>query len=139
LPDFPNGSQILKDSRLTAQQEKEPMREYLRVMKAVADGTRVKILKILQHRELCVCEIQNVLGISQPSVSRHLRLLEEADLVRGEKDGMWSNFRLVKAEEQNAYSSVVLAHLRDWLEDDPQIQILMERTQSVDREKCTAG
>jgi ArsR family transcriptional regulator len=68
-----------------------------------------------------------------------LRLLEEADLVRGEKDGMWSNFRLVKAEEQNAYSSVVLAHLRDWLEDDPQIQILMERTQSVDREKCTAG
>jgi ArsR family transcriptional regulator len=115
------------------------MREYLRVMKAAADGTRVKILKMLQHRDLCVCEIQNVLGISQPSVSRHLRLLEEADLVRGEKDGMWSNFRLARAEEQNAYSRVVLAHLRDWLEDSPEIQILMERTQAVDREKCTAG
>ena len=54
------------------------MREYLRVMKAAADGTRVKILKMLQQRKLCVCEMQAVLGISQPSVSRHLRLLEDA-------------------------------------------------------------
>ncbi|MGW8223830.1 MAG: ArsR family transcriptional regulator, partial [Syntrophobacteria bacterium] len=44
------------------------MREYLRVMKAAADGTRAKILKLLQHRELCVCEMQSVLKISQPSV-----------------------------------------------------------------------
>ena len=66
------------------------MREYLRVMKAAADGTRVKILKMLQQRNLCVCEMRAVLGISQPSVSRHLRLLEDADLVRSEKDGMWT-------------------------------------------------
>ena len=115
------------------------MREYLRVMKAAADGTRVKILKMLQHRELCVCEMQSVLGISQPSVSRHLRLLEEADLVRSEKDGMWSNFRLARPEECNAYSEVILDQLRGWLQDDPVVVSLLERVQTVDRATCATG
>jgi ArsR family transcriptional regulator len=87
------------------------MREYLKVMKAAGDGTRTKILKMLEHRDLCVCEMQSVLRISQPSVSRHLRLLEEADLVRSEKDGMWTNFRLARPEECNSYSRVILEHL----------------------------
>jgi ArsR family transcriptional regulator len=115
------------------------MREYLRVMKAVADGTRVKILKMLQHRELCVCEMQSVLGISQPSVSRHLRLLEEADLVRGEKDGMWSNFRLAQKEEANAYAKAILAHLGNWLEDDPEIVTVLESAKTVERTALAAG
>ena len=115
------------------------MREYLRVMKAAADGTRLKILKMLQHRDLCVCEMQSVLGISQPSVSRHLRLLEEADLVRGEKDGMWSNFRLARPEECNAYSKVILDHLRDWLEGDPEIATVLESARTVERSALAAG
>ena len=98
------------------------MREYLRVMKAAADGTRVKILKMLQQRKLCVCEMQAVLGISQPSVSRHLRLLEDADLVRSEKDGMWNNFRLARPEEANPFATTILAHLREWLDDDDSVQ-----------------
>ena len=113
------------------------MREYLRVMKAAADGTRVKILKMLEQRELCVCEMQSVLGISQPSVSRHLRLLEDADLVRSEKDGMWTNFRLARPEETNPYSKVVLAHLREWLEDDQSVRKLLDQTKVVDRATCS--
>jgi ArsR family transcriptional regulator len=112
------------------------MREYLRVMKAAADGTRVKILKMLQHRDLCVCEMQSVLRISQPSVSRHLRLLEEADLVRSEKDGMWTNFRLARPDECNAYSGVILNHLRKWLKDDPLVSALVEQVKTVDRTTC---
>ncbi len=112
------------------------MREYLRVMKAAADGTRVKILKMLQQRNLCVCEMRAVLGISQPSVSRHLRLLEDADLVRSEKDGMWTNFRLAGPDEVNQYSGTILAHLQEWLRDDQSIEKLLEQTRVVDRANC---
>ena len=112
------------------------MREYLRVMKAVADGTRVKILKMLQQRQLCVCEMRAVLGISQPSVSRHLRLLEDADLVRSEKDGMWNNFRLTRPEEGNPYAVVILENLEQWLGDDPAIQSLLKQAKVVDRTTC---
>ena len=112
------------------------MRDYLRVRKAAADGTRVKILKMLQQKNLCVCEMQSVLGISQPSVSRHLRLLEDADLVRSEKDGMWTNFRLAKLDESNIYSRVVLNHLKKWLEDDQTIQELLDQVRVVDRVTC---
>jgi ArsR family transcriptional regulator len=106
-------------------------------MKAVADGARVKILKMLQQKNLCVCEMQSLLGISQPSVSRHLRLLEDADLVCSEKDGMWTNFRLAKPEEVNQYSKVILDHLKDWLEDDISIQKLLEQARVVDRTTCS--
>jgi ArsR family transcriptional regulator len=116
-----------------------PMREYLRVMKAAADGTRVKILKMLQQRKLCVCEMQAVLGISQPSVSRHLRLLEDADLVRSAKDGMWNNFRLARPEEANPYATTILAHLQEWLEDDASVQELLAAAKVVDRKTCAAG
>lgn len=112
------------------------MRVYLKVMKAVADSARVKILKMLQYRELCVCEMRTVLGISQPAVSRHLRLLEDADLVRSQKDGMWNNFRLATKKECNQYSRVVLENLRTWLEDDPQVGEVLKRIKTVDRATC---
>ena len=113
------------------------MRDYLRVMKAAADGTRVKILKMLQQRNLCVCEMQSVLGISQPSVSRHLRLLEDADLVRSEKDGMWTNFRLAEPTEVNQYSRAILNHIKEWLKKDQSIAELLEKTKVVDRATCS--
>jgi ArsR family transcriptional regulator len=115
------------------------MRTYLKVMKAVADSARVKILKMLQHRELCVCEMQTLLGISQPAVSRHLRLLEDADLVRSQKDGMWNNFRLPTRKECSPYSRVILENLRTWLEDEPQIRELRKRVATVDRATCATG
>ncbi len=114
-----------------------PMRQYLRVMKAAADGTRVKILKMLQQRNLCVCEMRSVLGISQPSVSRHLRLLEDADLVRSEKEGMWNNFRLARPEEANPYSREILAHLQEWLQEDVSVQKLLKQASVVDRATCS--
>jgi ArsR family transcriptional regulator len=115
------------------------MRVYLKVMKAVADATRVKIVKMLQYRELCVCEMQTLLRISQPAVSRHLRLLEDADLVRSQKDGMWNNFRLATRKECTPYSWVVLESLRTWLEDEPQIKELRKRVATVDRATCATG
>ena len=70
--------------------------------------------------------------------ARVVRLLEDADLVRSEKDGMWNNFRLAKPEETNPYSRVILDHLQKWLEDDMSIRELLEQTKVVDRATCGA-
>ncbi|MDD5533195.1 MAG: metalloregulator ArsR/SmtB family transcription factor, partial [Syntrophales bacterium] len=52
------------------------MKDFLRVAKALSDPSRLKILKMLQRKELCVCELQAHLGIAQPTVSKHLKILE---------------------------------------------------------------
>mgnify|MGYP005851993255 CR=1 FL=1 len=56
------------------------MKEFTKVMKALSDPNRVRILKMLQHQSLCVCEMQAALNIAQPTVSNHLKVLEEAGL-----------------------------------------------------------
>jgi len=58
-----------------------PMREFIKVIKALRDPNRVKIIKILEHGKLCVCEIQEVLQVSQSTASKHLKNLEEAGLL----------------------------------------------------------
>ena len=57
------------------------MKTFLKVMKALSDPNRVKIIKLLEQKKMCVCELQGAIGIAQPTVSKHLRILEEAGLV----------------------------------------------------------
>ncbi|MGD8542738.1 MAG: metalloregulator ArsR/SmtB family transcription factor, partial [Desulfobacteraceae bacterium] len=80
------------------------MRPFIKVMKALSDPNRVKIVKLLQRRVLCVCEIQTALGLAQSTASKHLRILEEAGLVRFTKDGLWVNYRLTDGSE-NPYAA----------------------------------
>ncbi|NMC28073.1 MAG: winged helix-turn-helix transcriptional regulator [Syntrophomonadaceae bacterium] len=71
------------------------------VLKALGEPTRLKIIKFLSARELCVCELVEVLGISQPRVSQHVKVLKQASLV---------NERKVR---QNSYLSIDEAVLKD--------------------------
>lgn len=57
--------------------------------KALADETRLKIIKLLQTREMCVCEIMVALNLTQPTASHHLGLLENVGLIKDRKDGKW--------------------------------------------------
>jgi ArsR family transcriptional regulator len=68
------------------------VKEFIRVMKAVSDPTRVKMLKVLEERSMCVCELQTALGIAQSTTSKHLKILEDAGLVGSHKDGLWVNY-----------------------------------------------
>jgi ArsR family transcriptional regulator len=68
------------------------MSDTVRVFKALSDGTRLRILNILMERECCVCEVMQVLGISQPSASRHLSILHDAGLLKAKKEGIWMNY-----------------------------------------------
>ena len=61
------------------------------------------------------------MGIAQSSVSRHLKILEDAGLIEHEKCGMWVNYQLITRDE-NPYASAMLYHLDSWLENHPQIQ-----------------
>jgi len=60
-----------------------------RLFKALADETRLRILKLLEVREMCVCEVMVALGLTQPTASHHLGILERAGLARDRKEGKW--------------------------------------------------
>ncbi|MFP4086375.1 MAG: ArsR/SmtB family transcription factor [Desulfobacteraceae bacterium] len=109
------------------------MKKFTKVMKALSDPNRVKIVKMLQHRAMCVCEIREALGISQPSASKHLRILGEAGLVDYRKDGLWVNYFLTDGGE-SPYVSSIMGNLRHWLEDDPDIAELIQKLPAIRRE-----
>ena len=62
--------------------------------KAFADPTRLRILGLLAGGEICVCNIHECLGISQPTASRHLAYLRKAGLVETREQGLWNFYRL---------------------------------------------
>ncbi len=66
-----------------------------RLFKALGDETRLRIVALLSHGELCVCHVQEALKISQPSVSRHLSILRAARVVESRREGTWVYYRLI--------------------------------------------
>ena len=109
------------------------MKNFIKVAKALSDTNRVKIIKMLQHKRMCVCEIRALLQIAQPSVSKHLKILENAGLVGSEKDGLWVNYHLADGSS-SPYAASLLGNLRHWLSDDPEIAQLIDRLPEVRRE-----
>jgi ArsR family transcriptional regulator len=65
-----------------------------RLLKALADPTRLRIVGLLQGGEVCVCHIHDSLKIPQPKTSRHLAYLRRAGVVQAEKRGLWVHYRL---------------------------------------------
>ena len=109
------------------------MKDFIKVMKALSDPNRVKLLKMLQRRERCVCEIQAALGIAQPTVSKHLKVLEGAGLVGRKKDGLWVNYHLSNGGS-SPYAASLLGNLRHWLEDDAKVRELLAKSEGLRRE-----
>lgn len=99
-------------------------------MKALREPNRVKIVKILQHGEFCVCEIREALGVSQPTVSKHLGILETAGLVECRKVGYWAYYRLVDTPP-TAYAASLLGNLRHWLDDDTELAEMVARLPAI--------
>jgi ArsR family transcriptional regulator len=114
------------------------MREFIKVMKALSDPNRVRMIKLLQRRVMCVCEIQEALGLAQSTASKHLRILEDAGLIAYSKEGAWVNCRLADGA-RNPYSASLLGHLRHWLEEDTEIGALTARLPEIHRELICGG
>jgi ArsR family transcriptional regulator len=88
------------------------------VAKAVADPSRVRILKLLEGGELCVCQITTVLDLAPATVSKHLAALKTAGLLQQHRDGKWVYSRLAE-RDFNAYARPFLDLVRALLKDDP--------------------
>jgi ArsR family transcriptional regulator len=108
------------------------MKTFIRVMKALSDPNRVKMMKMLQQRPLCVCEIKESLGIAQSTASKHLKILEDADLVRSFKDGLWVNYSLADGSG-SPFASSMIGNLKHWLDNDAQIRELNNILPGIDR------
>ena len=108
------------------------MQEFIKVMKAASDTTRVKILKMLQKKVMCVCEIQKAVGTAQSTASKHLKILEEAGLITSFKDGLWVNYTLADGHK-NPYAANLIGNLTHWLDDDKEISEIFGRLNQIDR------
>lgn len=88
------------------------------VAKAIADPSRVRILKMLENGELCVCQITTVLDLAPATVSKHLAALKIAGLLQQRRDGKWVYYRLAE-RDFNAYARPFLTLVAAALVDDP--------------------
>lgn len=70
------------------------MNDLLSIFKALSEETRLRILKLLEREELCVCDIVAALDMVQPKVSFHLNVLKEAGFLKDRKQGRWTHYRL---------------------------------------------
>ena len=64
------------------------------LFRALADQTRLRLLNLIGNREICVCYFVEILGMSQPKISRHLAYLRRAGIVTSRRDGKWIHYRL---------------------------------------------
>ena len=85
------------------------MSEAVQLFKALADETRLRILNLVSHRELCVCHVVEALGLGQSKVSRHLAHLRNAGLVNDRREGLWMYYSL--AEPKRCVHEQVLTEI----------------------------
>lgn len=81
---------------------------------ALADKTRLRLLNLMRDDEVCVCFFTEVLGESQPKISRHLAYLRNAGIVEARREGKWMNYRIIKPASE--YAATVLQDTLKWLE-----------------------
>ena len=74
------------------------MRDLALFYAALSDETRLRLLSLMKHKEICVCYLQEVLKTNQPKISRHLAYLRKAGLVEARRDGKWAHYRLKKLD-----------------------------------------
>ncbi len=79
------------------------MDHVLKILRTLGGETRIKLIKLLQQGEFCVCELEHILELSQPAISQQVRLLKEAGLVESRRDGNWIYYRL---QEDNLTESL---------------------------------
>lgn len=90
------------------------MQELLSVFKALSDETRLRIIKLLEEGELCVCDITAALDMVQPKVSFHLSALKEAGLIKDRKEGKWIHYSL---NEKDLFRRMLIFSVGERMQD----------------------
>lgn len=90
------------------------------LFKALADRTRLRLLNLMGRDEICVCFFVEILGTSQPKISRHLAYLRRAGVVEARREGKWMHYRVVAPKDERA--ARVFGEVLAWLAEDRQMQ-----------------
>ena len=87
------------------------------IFKALSDKNRLRILKALQTRMLCACEIRKLLGLANSTVSQHLDVLKDAGFIIDSKDGRWVNY-MINTRPNDVRINSILSSLDFWISDE---------------------
>lgn len=110
------------------------LKNMTRILKALADEGRLRIVILLVgKKKLCVCEIKELIGLSQPTISSHLRLLENAGILESSKEGLWVNYSLNSNTSEGFRGLINLIY--SWLKEDKKLKNDIVRADKVDRNK----
>ena len=108
------------------------MKKIIKILKALSDENRLRIICLLFYKSrLCVCEIQQIIGLSQPTISFDLKKLEEAEIITYIKSGLWVNYSINENLEPNLLNIISL--LVDEMKDDKRIREDFEKAEIVSR------
>jgi ArsR family transcriptional regulator len=91
------------------------MEELTIIFKALSDETRLRIIKLLEQGELCVCDITAALDMVQPKVSFHLSTLKEAGLIKDRKQGKWIHYSL---NEKDLFRRMLILSVCERMQDN---------------------
>ena len=108
--------------------------EKTKIFKALSDPNRLRILKMLQMRSLCVCEITEVLKLATSTVSNHLKKLRDLEFIIEKKEGKWVNY-MINPRPSDQRVSAILSQLDFWIDDQALIIKDKKLIAKVDREK----
>jgi ArsR family transcriptional regulator, arsenate/arsenite/antimonite-responsive transcriptional repressor len=92
---------------------------------ALADPTRLRLMNLMNGREVCVCYLVEILKQGQPKISRHLAYLRRAGIVEARRDGKWVHYRIERPQDTRA-ASILDATLRSF-ETNPDMQADLAR------------
>ena len=115
------------------------MKDTVKLMKSLSDEIRLRIINILYYSDLYVCEIVEILKLPQSTVSRHLTIMKNADIIEDTKDGSWVKYSIVK---NDSYKSIVkniiekeLINDKKSINDIENLKIRMKNSRGCE-EKC---
>lgn len=101
-----------------------------KVLKALSDRNRLRIINMLSPKTLCVCEITDIMEISQSTVSGHLRILKEAGIVDDRKDGLWVEYSLLT---EDRFIKSLIEPLLEELKKDKIMQKDLKKSMKSDK------
>ena len=90
------------------------------LFKALADGTRLRLISLMGEDEVCVCFFVEVLKTNQPKISRHLAYLRRAGVVSARREGKWMHYRII--EPPDPHAARIFREVRTWLANDSHMQ-----------------
>lgn len=109
----------------------DKLKKIVKIIKALSDESRIRIVNLLNAKSgVCVCEINEIINLSQPTISSHLKKLEEAGIITYKRDGLWVNYYLNELETESMELVNLIIKI---IEKDPGVKKDILRVINADR------